>query len=241
MATWLGCRLKNGGPTLRSCASVGKKGHSPMIRNGWRIWSEPARGRFSGCGLPCLRVSRNRMVGLCMDGSIKSARNKKPTGSVNAMLAARAQRRGFNHGSTTVQPTTQPKPNSPISDLRSAISDLQKKESTPPPDARSGRPIFSGRKLTVFEWQLDDCMKTLGTFTDAFDLHEWFFTLDQQAFTANLVIPKRDGGTWLQSQLVAEAQRRGVPLVIASAEPTNKRIAGLVRGGEAFLKATGGT
>lgn len=102
---------------------------------------------------------------------------------------------------------------------------------------RSKRPIFSGQKLTVFEWMLDECMKTLGTFTDQFNLHEWFFTLDSHAMQANLVIPKRDNGAWLFSQLRAEIERRQLPITFATAaaEPTNKRIAGLVAGGNAFL------
>lgn len=85
--------------------------------------------------------------------------------------------------------------------------------------ARSKRPIFSGQRLTVFEWMFDDCTRTLGEYTDAFDLHEWFYTLDAQAVTDGLVLPKKDGGEWLQSQLVAEAQRRGLPLRMASSAP----------------------
>lgn len=81
--------------------------------------------------------------------------------------------------------------------------------------ARSKRPIFSGQRLTVFEWMLDDCIKTLGPLTEAFDLHSWFFDLDAQAALARMAIPQRDGGAWLQSQLVAEAQRRGLPIAAA--------------------------
>lgn len=91
-----------------------------------------------------------------------------------------------------------------------------------PPDSRSKRPIFTGQRLTVFEWQLDDCARTLGEFTDAFDLHEWFYALDAQAVSQGLVIPKRDGGEWLQSQLVAEAQRRGLPLRMAAPAQVGK-------------------
>ena len=79
-------------------------------------------------------------------------------------------------------------------------------------DARSKRPIFTGQRLTVFEWMLDDCMQILGPLTDAFNLHEWFFTLDAQAAKASMVIPKRDSGAWLQAQLLAEAQRRNLPI-----------------------------
>lgn len=109
------------------------------------------------------------------------------------------------------------------------------KEPERKPDARSKRPMFTGQKLTVFEWMLDDCVKTLGNYLPDFDLHEWFFQLDKQAFDANLVIPRRDNGEWLVSQLVSEAQRRGIPLVVATANPANKRISGLVAGGQAFL------
>lgn len=86
-------------------------------------------------------------------------------------------------------------------------------------ESRSKRPIFSGQRLTVFEWMLDECIKTLGDHFEAFDLHGWFFSLDEMAVERGLVIPKRDNGVWLQAQLVAEAQRRGLPLRMATAEP----------------------
>ena len=117
----------------------------------------------------------------------------------------------------------------------------QIREEEQAPTARSKRPIFTGQKLTVFEWMLDDCLRTLGSFADAFDLHEWFFALDAQALEANLVIPKRDGGAWLQAQLVAEAQRRGLPLQIATAAPQHKRVAAALAGGQAFLNRQKGS
>ena len=84
------------------------------------------------------------------------------------------------------------------------------------PAARSRRPIFAGQRLTVFEWMLDDCTNVLGDYTEAFDLHAWFFDLDALAVKTGLVIPKRDGGAWLQSQLVEEAKQRGLPITMAS-------------------------
>jgi hypothetical protein len=107
--------------------------------------------------------------------------------------------------------------------------------------ARSKRPIFSGQKLTVFEWQLDDCMKTLGTFTDGFDLHSWFGDLDTWALTANVIVPKRDSGVWLHLRLVEEIKRRGLPLVEAPTETAgSKRVSGLIAGGQAFLQRNRG-
>ncbi len=118
--------------------------------------------------------------------------------------------------------------------------DETRREGPPLSDARSKRPIFSGQRLTVFEWQLSECMSVLGADAEDFDLHGWFDALDRQAVGLNLVIPKRDGGEWLQAQLVAEAQRRGLPLHMATAAPTNKRISALLTGGQAFLNRVQG-
>lgn len=84
------------------------------------------------------------------------------------------------------------------------------KERTEEPTARSKRPIFTGQRFTVFEWQLDDLRRMLGSHTEGFDLHAWFFDLDAQAVKSAFVIPVRDGGKWLQAQTLAEAKRRGL-------------------------------
>lgn len=91
---------------------------------------------------------------------------------------------------------------------------------TPEGDARSGRPIFTGQRLVVHEFMFDDCTKLLQEHTNDFDLHGWFDELDSALVAKGLVIGKRDGGAWLQSQLVAEAQRRGIPL--AMVQPIEK-------------------
>lgn len=78
-------------------------------------------------------------------------------------------------------------------------------------DARSKRPIFTGQRITVFEWMLDDLYRLLGRETaDALDMHEWFYALDAQVASSAEVIPQRDGGRWLQERTLAEAQRRGL-------------------------------
>lgn len=100
-------------------------------------------------------------------------------------------------------------------------------------DARSKRPIFTGQRFVVFEWMLDDLTRMLGEFTDGFDLHEWFFTLDQRCVDRGDVPPERDGGIWLKQQTLLEAQRRGLPLKRArttdDAGKLTNRMAAMVR------------
>jgi hypothetical protein len=95
---------------------------------------------------------------------------------------------------------------------------LPKEQEEIAPEARSKRPIFSGQRLTVYEWMLDDCVRILGNHLDSFDLHEWFFALDAELIAKGLVLPSRGNGPWLQQQLVAEAQRRNIPLAFVTAD-----------------------
>lgn len=103
---------------------------------------------------------------------------------------------------------------------------------SPPPTARSKRPIFTGQRLTVFEWMLDELVKLLGPHTNAFDLHEWFFALDGRCVQDGIIPPPRDNGAWLKQECLLEAQRRGLPLkvgtVVASEED---ELAALIRKG----------
>lgn len=83
--------------------------------------------------------------------------------------------------------------------------------------ANSKHPVFTGQRVTVFEWMLTECLGILGTHAEAFDLHAWFYDIDAEAVKGGIVIPKRDRGAWLQEQLVTEAQKRGLPLAFAAA------------------------
>lgn len=84
-------------------------------------------------------------------------------------------------------------------------------------DMRSGRPIFSGQRIVVFEWQLDELVKMLGAHAEAFDLHEWFFQADAKALTLPMRKP-REWWPWLQQETLLEAARRGLPVAVAGAE-----------------------
>jgi uncharacterized protein YdaU (DUF1376 family) len=99
-------------------------------------------------------------------------------------------------------------------------------------DARSGRPIFRGQRFVVFEWMLDDLRRLLGSHTDGFDLHAWFFDLDAQLVAESFVVPQRDGGRWLQDRTLAEAIRRGLPL---AAQPSTGKTAGNAAAAARFI------
>lgn len=91
-------------------------------------------------------------------------------------------------------------------------SSLEKSEKPFLVTGRSKRPIFKGRRLVVFEWQLEDCMQVLGPHTDDFDLHGWFDALDAMLMESAVVLPKRDGGQWLQAELLKEVKKRRLPI-----------------------------
>lgn len=99
-----------------------------------------------------------------------------------------------------------------------------KKEDVRPAGAngRSKRPIFSGQRIVVFDWMLEDIRQILGPYTDDFALDEWFYTLDSKAVRLDLVIPKRDNGAWIQAQLLEEASRRGLKIAGAEEDPYAK-------------------
>lgn len=93
----------------------------------------------------------------------------------------------------------------------------KKKRRAPPPlNARSNRPIFDGQRFAVFEWQLDELCKMLGSHTNEFDLHAWFFTADTKAVTSGIVRKRDEWWPWLEQETYAEAIRRGLPMEVAA-------------------------
>ena len=107
--------------------------------------------------------------------------------------------------------------------VRTDLSSLEKEpEKKPFVEARSKRPVFAGQRVTVFEWMLDDLRQILGPYTEGFALDEWFYELDAKAMRLNLVMPKRDKGAWIQSQLLEEAARRGLKIAGATDDPYAK-------------------
>lgn len=95
-----------------------------------------------------------------------------------------------------------------------------------------GRPLPEYRRLRIFRWMLEDIIGMLGDSAVAFDLDAFLLQLD----SSGDVLPAQIW-PWLKELVAGEAGRRG--MVPSSPQPivaTNKRIAGLQKGGEAFLR-----
>lgn len=74
------------------------------------------------------------------------------------------------------------------------------------------RPIFEGQRFVIFQWMHDELARVLGAYTEAFDLHAWFFDLDAKAVTDGLIMAKEGWWPWVQTELLAEATHRGLPV-----------------------------
>ena len=103
-------------------------------------------------------------------------------------------------------------------------------ERKPLPPASAARQV--GR-IFLHRWQLDALIDTLGPHAEGFGLDEWILSLSN---SVDVLPAGGDRWAWIQAQLEAEVRRRHLPVATADAAPTNKRISGLVAGGEAFLR-----
>lgn len=118
----------------------------------------------------------------------------------------------------TLRPVpTQVRTSSDLGPIPASTNPIPALPSPSVPNSRSKHPIFKGQRFTVFDWQLEDLGRLLGDHTEAFDLHAWFYELDQQAVKSKDLIPQRDGGKWLEARTLEEAQRRG--LIVGSQKP----------------------
>lgn len=95
---------------------------------------------------------------------------------------------------------------------------------TAPIETRSKQVIFPGQRLTVFGWMFDECCHLLGDHVEQFELDVWFNDLDRRLVRDNLALAKEDRAEWLRRELVAEAQRRGLPLKFVETRPTDDQM-----------------
>ena len=124
-------------------------------------------------------------------------------------------------------------------------------EAAPDPEAQAegtlakqirARGIATAR-VYLHRWQLESLIATLGPHAADFGLDTWIDGLSALADRQGVVLPRDKVWPWVQAELASEVQRRGLPVASttpAESPPTNKRIAGLIKGGEAFLRMSGG-
>ncbi len=91
-----------------------------------------------------------------------------------------------------------------------------------PVNGQSKRPIYRGRRLTVFEWMLDDIEQMLGPAFVDFDCEMFFQKLDQSIAAENAVLPKAEVWPWLQKRVLAEASARGLAIVTGNGTKPHK-------------------
>lgn len=114
-----------------------------------------------------------------------------------------------------------------------SITKKTERESEGKPSVPARGPRQAGR-IFLHRWQMDALIDTLGPHSDGFGLDEWLEAVNTQI--SGRALP-RDPWKFIQDELHAELGRRGLAVAEPSAAaPTNKRIAGLMAGGEAFLK-----
>ena len=94
------------------------------------------------------------------------------------------------------------------------------------------RPQFTGQRLTVFGWQIDQLNRMLGRHADEFDTFGWLFDFDQTlAATGDVVPPQHEQQRFIEDALINEARKRGLPMAqtIRMGKLT-ARMAAMVRG-----------
>ncbi len=101
----------------------------------------------------------------------------------------------------------------------------------------SKHPIHRGQRFTVFDWMLDDIAQMLGPAYSDFGLDLFFDQLDRRAAAENVVLPKKEVWPWLQAQVLAEAQSRGMSIVAATPEKLGR--AGILAEAVASIRREG--
>lgn len=145
-------------------------------------------------------------------------REKKKGGKARAASAIRAGNGAFQASSGQPAASQQP-PSSRQADIQpSSASATATASSSATATAEGARraagapPLSLGlRRLKVWRWMLDDCIGALGDHAEAFDIEAWLQVLDAREKN---VVPEM--WPWLKNELMAEARRRGLPMVATS-------------------------
>jgi hypothetical protein len=80
-------------------------------------------------------------------------------------------------------------------------------------DTRSGRVVYRGQRLKVHDFTVDDLRLMLGRQFANFNVKAWLDALDHELTKTDVVLPTRDGGSFVLERTAAEARRRGLQIV----------------------------
>ncbi len=98
------------------------------------------------------------------------------------------------------------------------LHSTKEQEQTPPTRAPVKAPPTRGQqngRIFIHHWQLQQLISTLGPHADDFRLDVWVDGLSALADSRRLTLPKEDVWPWVQAELRAEIQRRGLPVAVA--------------------------
>jgi hypothetical protein len=91
------------------------------------------------------------------------------------------------------------------------VTGLEKKrEEKSRSSSSSRRPIFTGARMVLFQWQHDELSKSLGKHADAFDVDGWIRKVDAGADASGQVVPvgSHEQWRWIQAQFRQEVTVR---------------------------------
>lgn len=217
-----GARLPNNHEAIRratGCTDAEWSRNWPQIEHYWRIGEGNTLVNDTQLKV---YTDATAMSGFARDRARKAANTRWGHDTGNAQASSRAM---LDECTPSLSLSLSPDPSqTPILELKNKLVRngvaAAKNGANGNGNGRSKHPVFAGERFVVFDWMLEDMMRTLGPHTDNFDLHEWFFTLDATARTSELVIAKSEQWPWLQAALMDEARRRGLP--IATVTPASK-------------------
>ncbi len=148
---------------------------------------------------------------------VRTSRENGQLGGAFGHLGGRpAKAKKSDDQTPTITPSETPNVTPTKTPLEARSQKLEARSQKLDRGGRDKRPIFTGQRLTVFAWFLDKAERILGPHFEDFDIHEWFYAVDKAAVASGAVIPQRDNGAWLETQLMTEIRRRRLPTVSAT-------------------------
>mgnify|MGYP007071595943 FL=1 len=152
------------------------------------------------------------------------SRKRSESGRIGGLRsgAKRSKQAEANEANAEAKPkqvaSSKPKQNEAPS--HPSTDDVKNTSSAPPTKQIAER---VGR-LFLHRWQLEALIDALGPHAESFDLDVWIDGLTRKADAQGLTFPTKESRwTWVQSELKAEIERRGLPVAGATSAPSRPR------------------